>query len=245
MTVPSGNDPGNGPGQRRQVWGRRRGRKLTPGSETRMAEWMAALGIDLPEAGAALDPAALFGAPVSDIWLEIGFGVGDHLLAQAQAHPQVGLLGCEPYLNGVAKLIHRIDESAAQDPTLKERIRLLSDDARLLLAALPDGALSRAFILFPDPWPKKRHHDRRMVSPWVLAQMVRLLKPGGELRLATDVPDYARWMLFHAQAEPGLSWMARRPQDWRVRPADWPSSKYERKAIAAGRTCLYFRFQRI
>ncbi len=230
---------------RRLIFGRRRGRKLTPLSNDRMAQLMPLL--EIPQASV---PVA-FGCPVEATWLEIGFGVGDHLLAQAEAHPQVGIIGVEPFLNGVAKLVGQIADQAESgraesgQPDLSQRIRLFTDDARLLLKALPEASIARAFVLFPDPWPKKRHQWRRIVNPDTLADLARVIRPGGELRLATDVPDYGRAMLRHATSEPRFRWLAQCAADWRQRPADWPSSKYERKAVAAGRACLYLRFQRL
>lgn len=225
---------------RRLIFGRRRGRKLTPLSGERMGTWMPRL--EIPAATAPIT----FGKPLRATWLEIGFGVGDHLQAQAEAHGDVGIIGVEPFLNGVAKLVGIIaDRADAGDEDLSRRIRLFTDDARLLLKQLPSASIERAFVLFPDPWPKKRHQWRRIVNPDTLADLARVIRPGGELRLATDVPDYARGMLVHALAEPGFRWLAECAADWRQRPADWPSSKYERKAVAAGRACLYFRFQRI
>lgn len=210
-----------------------------------MAAWLPRLAIHLPDDGQAIEINKLFDRLPQQVWLEIGFGIGDHMLAQLAAHPDVGFLGCEPFLNGVSKLVGILAEAeAAGDAGLADRLRLLTDDARLLLQALPTASIDRAFVLFPDPWPKKRHLWRRIVNPATLAQLARVLRPGGELRLATDVADYASWMLRHALAEPGLDWMAERMADWRTRPADWPASKYERKAVAAGRPCYYFRFRR-
>lgn len=230
---------------RRLLFGRRRGRRLTPLREQRMEGWLPRLSVTLPEAGGQLDPATLFAAPVAETWLEIGFGVGDHLLAQAEAHPDIGLIGCEPFLNGVAKLVNEVVLRAEKgDRGPAERIRILPDDARLLLTALPDACLTRAFVLFPDPWPKKRHLWRRIVNPETVAQLARILKPGGELRLATDVPDYAEQMRQGIAAEPRFNLLAEGLGGWPGRPADWPSSKYERKALAAGRICRYFRYLR-
>lgn len=208
-----------------------------------MQDWLPRLAIALPPAGQTLDLQALFPEFPKQIWLEIGFGVGDHLLAQAENHPDVGFLGCEPFLNGVSKLIGAIAE-APPAQRLPQRVRVLTDDARLLLHALPPACLHRAFVLFPDPWPKKRHLWRRIVNPDTLTALARALVPGGELRLATDVPDYARWMLRHGLDQPDLDWLAESARDWTTRPADWPPSKYERKAIEAGRACTYLRFRR-
>ncbi len=168
-----------------------------------------------------------------EVWLEIGFGGGEHLLAQAVAQPEVGLIGVEPFLGGVARLLA---EAGARG---LHNVRVLVDDARLLLAALPDGSIGRLFVLFPDPWPKLRHHKRRIVNPATVAAMARVLVPGGELRLATDDPDYAAAMEHALGAEPRLTF-SRLPQ----RPGDWPGTRYEAKALAAGRTPVWLRAER-
>ena len=118
------------------------------------------------------------------------------------------------------------------------------DDARLLLTALPDASIERAFVLFPDPWPKLRHHKRRIVNPETVAELARVMRPGGELRLATDDADYRRWMLATLLAEPRFAWLAERASDWRERPDDWPPTRYEQKALAAGRRPVFLRFRR-
>lgn len=203
-----------------------------------MTESLPRLQIALPEMGGTLDPALLFAAPVADVWLEIGFGGGEHLAAQARAHPENGMIGCEPYVNGVAALLARIEAENIAN------IRILPSDARDLLDALPDACIGRAFILFPDPWPKARHARRRLVAPETLDALARILKNGAELRLATDDPGYLRWMLEHALRCADLRWTARSPGDWRTRPADWPATRYEEKAASQGRKSSYLRFVR-
>jgi tRNA (guanine-N7-)-methyltransferase len=148
------------------------------------------------------------------------------------------LIGCEVFENGVAKLLVEIDRLGLGN------VRILVDDARLLLSALPPESLGRAFILFPDPWPKERHKKRRIVSTETLDALARLMRDGAELRLATDDADYSRWMLERATAHPAFEWLARRPADWRERPADWPMTRYEKKALAAGRRPIFLRFRR-
>ena len=196
-----------------------------------------ALRIELPEAG-SFDPRGLFGPDLDAVWLEVGFGAGEHLAAQAAADPRRGVIGCEVFENGIVKLLAEISRRGLGN------IRLFIDDARLLIAALPEASLDRAFILFPDPWPKLRHHKRRIVSAATLDGLARALRDGAELRLATDDRDYLRWMLEHATAHPAFEWLARRPQDWRERPADWPPTRYEQKALAAGRQPVFLRFRR-
>jgi tRNA (guanine-N7-)-methyltransferase len=221
---------------RRQVWGRRHGPRLRPGRQALLETRLPALAIALPTSG-RLDPAGLFAAP-RDIWLEIGFGGGEHLAALAERHPDVGFIGVEPFVNGVARLLALAEAAGIGN------IRVLSDDARLLLTALPDASLGRAFVLFPDPWPKLRHHKRRIVNPRTMAELARTIRPGGELRLATDDADYARAMLETVLHDGRFVWQAMQSDDWLVRPEDWPATRYEEKALAAGRRPVYLRFVR-
>ena len=221
----------------RLIYGRRKGHRLRPGRQRLLDELLPKLQVNLPEGG-PLDPASLFAQRPDRIWLEIGFGGGEHLAAQAAAHPEVGLIGCEPFIGGVARLLWLIETQGLTN------IRLFADDARLLMQALPESCLERIFVLFPDPWPKTRHHKRRIVNPSTAAEFGRLLRSGGEVRLATDDMSYARAMLLALRGRPELQWRARRPADWRERPADWPQTRYESKAVAAGQPCVYLRFKR-
>jgi tRNA (guanine-N7-)-methyltransferase len=221
----------------RLIYGRRKGHRLRPGRQRLLDEVLPKLQANLPERG-LLDPASLFAHRPRRVWLEIGFGGGEHLAAQAAAHPQIGLIGCEPFIGGVARLLWLIQAHGLTN------IRLFTDDARLLMQALPGGSLERIFVLFPDPWPKTRHHKRRIVNPATAAEFARLLQPGGEVRLATDDMGYARAMLLALRGHPALQWQASRPTDWRERPPDWPMTRYEGKALAAGRACVYLRFRR-
>ena len=170
----------------------------------------------------AFDPAE---PPAGETWLEIGFGGGEHLAEQAQRHPDVRIVGAEPFLNGVASALRHIDERGLAN------VRLHQGDAREVLAALPDASLARIFILFPDPWPKARHHKRRLVQPEVVADLARVLKPGGRLRFATDWADYADRALEHFRGEPALRWTAERADDWRGPPADHVTTRYEEKRL--------------
>ncbi len=224
---------------RRTLYGRRSGRKLRPGRAALFQNRIESIGIDpsLLEAG-PLQTSALFPAPVDDVWLEIGFGNGEHLAVQAAANPRVGIVGCEPYIAGVARLLTSLDERGIGN------VRILMDDARLLLPALPAASIGRAFLLFPDPWPKTRHHKRRFVSASNVAEMARVLKDGAEWRLATDDMSYCRWMLRHLHDNPDFAWQARTAGDWRHRPDDWPETRYERKALAQSRRCVYLRYRR-
>jgi tRNA (guanine-N7-)-methyltransferase len=214
--------------RRRTLHGRRRGKKLRAGQQSLLETLLPRLALALPVAPAKIDLAEAFGGslPPDGVWLEVGFGAGEHLVWQAEQNPGVGLIGCEPYLNGVAKCLAHIERVGLTN------VRLFTDDARLLMAALPARSLSRAFVLFPDPWPKTRHHKRRFVQRDNLDRLAELMLPGAELRLATDDPSYLPWMVEHACAHPAFAWLAEGPADWRGRPADWPPTRYERKEIA-------------
>ena len=170
--------------------------------------------------------------------LEVGFGGGEHLAEQARRNPDTGYIGCEPFENGVAKLLTQVQTSKLRN------VRVVPDDARDILVRLPDASLSFVFVLFPDPWPKLRHYKRRFIQTRTLDQIHRLLKPGGELRIATDHTDYGQWALMHLMRDNRFSWAATRAADWRVRPADWVATRYEQKALKAGRSCIYLRFFR-
>ena len=224
--------------RQRTLYGRRRGKKLRAGQEGLLGTLLPKLLITVPPEPQKIDLASLFGASREDIWLEVGFGAGEHLVWQAEHHPEVGLLGCEPFINGVAKCLAHIERTGVGN------IRLFTDDARLVMAALPDRSLSRAFILFPDPWPKTRHHKRRFVERTNLDVLARLMKPGAELRLATDDPSYLPWMVEHACTHPAFEWLAARPSDWRGRPDDWPPTRYEQKMLA-GHKPVFLRFSRV
>lgn len=174
----------------------------------------------------------------TDFALEVGFGGGEHLAEQARLNPDTGYIGCEPFENGVAKLLTQVQASRLRN------VRVVPDDARDILVRLPDGSLSKVFVLFPDPWPKLRHHKRRFIQKRTLDQIFRLLKPGGELRIATDHADYGQWALMHLMRDNRFEWAATRAADWRVRPDDWVATRYEQKALRAGRSCIYLRFFR-
>ena len=195
------------------------------------------LAINLPPSG-HLDIAALFGTARPSIWLEIGFGGGEHLAQLAEQHPQIGFIGCEVFENGIVKLLAQIELRRLGN------IRIFADDARLIMAALPPAAVDRVFILFPDPWPKRRQHKRRIMSRATLDTLAEIMIDDAELRLATDDADYLSWILEHITAHPAFEWLARRPGDWRERPPDWPPTRYEAKARAAGRSPAFLRMRR-
>ena len=176
-----------------------------------------------PEQGR--DPRAYFAAPVDDVWLEVGYGAGEHLLWQARANPCIALIGAEPYISGTAKLLSKLDEKPLSN------IRLYEDDARDIIAALPDASIGRFFLLFPDPWPKTRHHKRRFIQMEMLDQLARILRPGAELRFASDDAGYLAYALERLIAHPAFAWTASGPSDWRSRTPDWPPTRYEAKEL--------------
>ena len=216
--------------------GRRRGRRLRSSLRTLLEEDLPDLAITPADCGSPLDLRHHFDAPAGALWMEIGFGAGEHLAWQAERHPEVSFVGCEPYLNGVASLLRAVAKTGLGN------VRIIADDVRPLLGRLPDACLDRLFILFPDPWPKQRHRHRRLVQWESVAEFYRLLRPGAEIRLATDDPQYLHWILVRLTAHPGFAWQARRPRDWHSRPPDWPATRYERKAISAGRQPAFLRF---
>jgi len=183
-----------------------------------------------------LDLKALFGG--HDVWLEIGFGGGEHLVHMAQTYPGIGLIGCEPYINGVAMLLGKVRKAEV------ENLRIHPGDARDLFDVLPDASVAKVFLNYPDPWPKKRHHRRRFVTPEHLEPLARVMKTGAELRVATDIPDYVRQTLEQVPRH-GFDWLAERPKDWRESWDDWLSTRYEQKALREGRVPHYLTFRRV
>lgn len=223
---------------RPQLYGRRHGRRLRAGQRTLLAELLPKLRIDLPERGNALDPLTLFRSGTTEVWLEIGFGAGEHLAWQAAHNCDVGLIGAEFFVNGIAGLVAQVAQRQL------ENVRIFEGDGRTLLERFPEASIARAFILFPDPWPKARHAKRRFVSAESVRALARVLLDGGELRLASDDPTYIGWMLEQLTGCPDFEWQARGPQDWRLRARDWPPTRYEEKALKAGRRPAYLRFRR-
>lgn len=223
-----------------RLYGRRHGRPLRSGRQQALARHLAPLALRLPaDAAAAVDPRLAFDPPRSRVWLEIGFGAGEHLLGQAARDGDVGLIGCEVFVNGLAAFF-----AAATAGGLTARVRVFADDARLLLGRLAPASLERVFVLFPDPWPKRRHRRRRLLTDETIDAIAAVLNDGGELRFASDDEDYAVATLARVTRHPAYAWTAQRPADWRLPPADWVPTRYERKARAAGRTPLFFRFLR-
>jgi tRNA (guanine-N7-)-methyltransferase len=225
---------------RTRWYGRRRGKRLRKGRQELFETLLPSLRLTLPvDPEAPVDPAALFApAAVQDLWLEIGFGAGEHLAAQAERHREVGFIGCEAFISGIAGLLVRARERGLGN------VRIFEDDARLLLPRLPDAILGRIFLLFPDPWPKRRHAPRRFVQWETLDSVARVLRPGGEFRIATDDVAYAAWILERLTGHAQFRWTASGPDDWRRPPDDWAPTRYEEKARQAGRAPVYLSFER-
>jgi tRNA (guanine-N7-)-methyltransferase len=258
------------PAPTRALFGRRQGRGLRRGRRALLDEVLPRWRVSLPEGDGPLDPGTLFspyfstrlrrpapppGHPTKsypvggragersgadstiEVWLEIGFGAGEHLAADAHANPEIGLIGAEAYRDGIAALLGHIKRDGIGN------IRVFPDDARLLLDKLAEGSLARVVLLFPDPWPKRRHHKRRFISAAMLDRLAFVLADKGELLFASDHDGYVRWTLEHVLAHPAFEWPVSGPQDWRTRP--YPAStRYESKALRQGRRCAYLRFIR-
>ncbi len=219
-------------------YGRRHGKTLRPNRQKLVDELLPILRIDPHEDALRGDLADLFRARCAEVWLEIGFGAGEHLAGQATQHPDTGIIGCEPFINGVASLLTHVDSGGL------ENVRIFDDDARLLMDALPDRCFERIFVLFADPWPKARHHRRRIMIEANLDRFARLLKDGGELRFASDHMDYVSWALERLMHHADFDWMASSAGDWRKPPEDWVETRYEAKARAKGDLPVYLRFAR-
>lgn len=221
-------------------FGRRRGRTFTARQQKLVDELLPTLRLPLdgtPPLASVLAPTLVPGTTI--VWLEIGFGGGEHLVAQAIANPNAAVIGCEPFIDGVVKVLSRIEQLGLTN------VRLHDDDARDVLRWLPAASIDRAFVLFPDPWPKARHRKRRLVSGPTLGLLARVIKPGAQLRVATDIGDYARTILEAIAHQSAFRWTATCPADWRVQGDDWPVTRYQQKAIREGRCSYFFRFERL
>ncbi|MEL6914067.1 MAG: tRNA (guanine(46)-N(7))-methyltransferase TrmB [Pseudomonadota bacterium] len=223
----------------RNFYGRTKGKTLKPAQERDLAALLPRVtlpGVAWSEnpARAPLDLARFGGRP---LWLEVGFGGGEHLAAQAAAHPEVAFIGCEPFVNGVAMLLGKIRRAGL------DNIWVHPGDARDLFDVLPAASLAKAFLLYPDPWPKARHHRRRFVTQEHLAPLARALAPGAAFRVATDIPDYVRQTLEEVPRA-GFTWQADRAAHWRAPWPDWHRTRYEAKAVREGRVPHYLTFAR-
>jgi tRNA (guanine-N7-)-methyltransferase len=221
--------------ERSRFFGRSRGKTLRKTQAAVLAEGLARLGI--PEGNDALDPQALFpGRPF--IRLEIGFGGGEHLVHRALEYPDIGFIGVEPFVNGMAKLLMEVEARGIGN------IRVFDQDATFLLRRLPPGSMAQIDLLYADPWPKRRQRKRRFVSPESLALIARALAPGGVFRFASDIDDYVGWTLMRVLESPDFNWPAMHASDWTTPYPGWPGTRYEAKALTAGRTPGYLTFVR-
>ena len=199
-----------------RTYGRIRGRTLRAGRASLVDERLPGLKVDLAR---PIEPG------FARVWLELGFGGGEHMAAQAKAHPDVLLLGAEPFVNGVASAVRHIEDERLAN------VRIHPGDGRELMAALPDASVERVFILFPDPWPKSRHHKRRLINTETVTELARIMTPGAGLRFATDWADYVGWTLQRFDASPDFAWTAERADDWRRAPPDHAPTRYEAKRL--------------
>jgi tRNA (guanine-N7-)-methyltransferase len=220
----------------RHFFGRRKGKQLRKGQAHLFEALLPALRVDV--AAPIADPAALFPQAVRETRLEIGFGGGEHLLKRAREHPDIGFIGCEPFVNGMAKMLGVIEAERLAN------IRLFDDDAMRLIGALPPASLAMAYLLYPDPWPKRRQRKRRFVSGESLAALARAIRPGGALHFATDIDDYAGWTLARVLASPDWRWEAMAAADWMMPFDGWVRTRYEAKAVREGRATSYLIFVR-
>ena len=236
---PSDKHPSGAPW--RNFYGRFKGKGLRDSQQKYLDEDLAALspgavGWEENPDRTELDLEELF--PGKDVWLEVGFGGGEHMVHQAASNRDVGIIGCEPYINGVAMLLGKIRDAKV------ENVKVHPGDARDMMDVLPAQSISKAFLLYPDPWPKKRHHRRRFVTQEHLQPLAEVLKPGAIFRVATDIPDYVRQTLQEVP-KAGFEWLAEGPTDWREPWEDWMSTRYEQKALREGRTPHYLTFRRL
>ncbi|MGJ4908632.1 tRNA (guanine(46)-N(7))-methyltransferase TrmB [Bradyrhizobium sp. SZCCHNRI1009] len=218
-------------------FGRRKGHKLRAHQADLVGNLLPHLALDLAAPADAVLP-TLYDPPVDALRLEIGFGGGEHLAAEAKAFPTTGFIGCEPYVNGMAKILSAIEADNIGN------IRLLAGDAAELLAWLPPQSLQRIDLIHPDPWPKRRHWKRRFVQDATIAAMARVLRPGGEFRFVSDIADYCAWTLWHLLRSPEFAWTAERADDWRLPWPGYTMTRYGRKATREGRVANYLIFRR-
>jgi tRNA (guanine-N7-)-methyltransferase len=219
-------------------FGRRKGHKLRSHQADLIEHLLPRLSLDIG-IPCPSDLAGLFDPPADDVRLEIGFGGGEHLIAEARAFPKLGFIGCEPYVNGMAKILAQIEAHNIGN------VRLFAGDAAELLAWAPPCSLRRIDLIHPDPWPKRRHWKRRFVQDTTIAAMSRVLKPQGEFRFVTDIDDYGAWTLAHLARSPDFVWTAEQASDWRLPWPDYTMTRYGRKAEREGRRAAYLRFQKI
>ncbi len=224
--------PLNVSGEQRAFFGRRSGKRLHKGQDQLFRELLPALQITLGDG--VVEPQGLFGGKYGRVALEIGYGGGEHLARQARQNPETGFIGCEVFSGGIAKLLQHVDENEL------DNVRVFSDDALKLLVKLPAGSIDEAYLLYPDPWPKTRHHKRRFVSPVTLGELARVLKPGAVFHFASDIEDYANWTLAHVLRSPDFTFDAGKPGSWLEPFPGWEPTRYEEKARLEGRLVSHY-----
>ncbi len=244
MTAPAGDSTkrdsraGDDGARQGSFFGRRKGHRLRAHQADLIENLLPHLALDIASV-ASTDVRDLFDPRAEDVRLEIGFGGGEHLISEAQRFAGTGFIGCEPYVNGMAKILAQIEAHNIGN------IRLFAGDAAELLAWLPPNSLSRIDLIHPDPWPKRRHWKRRFVQDANVGAMARVLKPSGEFRFVSDIDDYCAWTLAHLLRSPDFRWMAGRADDWRKPWDGYTMTRYGRKATREGRVTSYLRFQRV
>ena len=226
--------------RRSSLYGRRKGHALRPHSAELMDTLLPRLALDLT-VPPPMEPGGLFpnSTQVEDVWLEIGFGAGEHLDHQVARRPDIGFIGCEPFVNGMAKALRLIEAGGYQT------VRLHHGDALDVLDWLPAASLGRVYLLYPDPWPKRRHWKRRFINADNLDRLARVMRQGAELRFASDIDTYVSWTLCHLRDHDAFEWTARRADDWREPWPYWPGTRYEAKSFREGRTPTYLTFRRL
>ena len=224
--------PLNQAGEQRAFFGRRSGKRLHKGQDQLFRDALPAL--EIPAGTEPVDPHALFTPSPRRIGLEIGYGGGEHLARKAAERPETGFIGCEVFSGGIAKLLQHVEERGLAN------VRLFTDDALKLLARLPPASVDEALLLYPDPWPKTRHHKRRFVSPVTLAELARVLKPGALFHFATDIEDYADWTLAHVLRAPEFAFAPTSPGSWFTPYPGWQPTRYEQKARVEGRMVSHY-----
>ena len=225
---------------RLMFYGRRHGRRLRPRQVEYLEQGMARFGLaeNLPTGQADIDPVSLFNHNPDDIFLEIGFGGGEHLAARAAESPEKGFIGAEPFMNGVASLCRHLIENKSENTVI------WPEDVRLLLPSFKPEKLAGVFVLFPDPWPKFRHRERRIIQQSMIDELNRLIRPGGHLLLASDEPTAKTWMLAQMMRRDDFIWQANSAEDWQTPPEGWPGTRYMAKADREGRRSSWFLFTR-
>lgn len=236
MMRPSNPDREHAHGQG-SFFGRRKGHKLRAYQADLIGTLLPRLALDI-SAPAPAQLADIFDRPMDDVRLEIGFGGGEHLVAEALTFPNVGFIGCEPYVNGMAKILAQIEAHNIAN------VRLFAGDAAELLAWAPSASLARIDLIHPDPWPKRRHWKRRFVQDATVAAMARAIRGGGEFRFVSDIADYCAWTLAHLMHSPDFTWLSERAVDWQQPWSGYTMTRYGKKAEREGRVAAYLRFRR-